>query len=227
MTWALANWRLIAAALLVAALGLQTYRLRDAQAERDVLTAREQDRMKRDALRAAVNLRNKERTDEELAGALRRASAVRIVPGNVAGGVRAAPELAVGGDGELACFGRGELRAELAGFAQRAGDRLARLLERDADRLSSVAEQGEQAAAVGRALRAWALSLATAGDLAPGAGWRQGQAAAPLARLRALEAWPPFAAAGRASAARRSAPVDGLPAELGAWSAAQAQPYAE
>lgn len=128
------------------AVGVQSYRLQGTQAERDILTLEKTERARRDAMRDVANMKNKERTDAEYATAKRRAALARVRLDGP--GIRPATELAGGGDERIACFDRGRLNEELAGF-----------VERHAGRLSAVAGEGEGLAAALRACRAWALNV--------------------------------------------------------------------
>lgn len=152
----------IIGALLIA-LGVQTYRLHTAQGERDLLALEKTERTKRDAMRDASNIRNRERTDEEDAAAHRRAAVV-VVRGKPAGINPGKPvNVATGGDEPIACFDRGRLNAELAGWVERHAGALSAALAATAQlgdqRFTGVARTGEGVAADYRACRAWALNL--------------------------------------------------------------------
>ena len=141
-------WYVLVIAGLLMALGMQSYRLQGAQGERDLLALEKTKRQRRDALRDSANAKNKERTDEEHASARRRAatSVVRVDGPGIK--PRETVEPAGSGNDPIACFDRGKLNQELAGF-----------LGRHAERLSGIAREGEGVAADFRACKAWALSL--------------------------------------------------------------------
>jgi hypothetical protein len=148
ITLLLSNWKLVLLGVLVLALGIQSYRLQGAQGEVQVLTVEARARQERDALRELQNLKNKERTDEEHAAARKRASnSVVRVDGP---GIKPKPtvESSTGGPDPIACFDRGKLNEELAGY-----------LGRHAERLSGIAREGEGVAADFRACRAWAVGV--------------------------------------------------------------------
>jgi hypothetical protein len=148
ITFLLSNWKVLVVGLLVLALGIQSYRLQGAQGEVRVLTVEAKARSDRDALRELQNLKNKERTDEEHLAARRRAStSVVRVDGP---GIKPKPtvESSTGGPDPIACFDRGKLNEELAGY-----------LGRHAERLSGIAREGEGVAADFRACRAWAVGV--------------------------------------------------------------------
>lgn len=165
--WLKDNWVLVAVTslilMLTAIAGVQTYRLQGAQAERDQLALEKVERAKRDAMREATNLRNRERTDEEFAAARGRAALV-VVRGNAARVDAGKPiDVAGGGDGAVACFDRGRLNAELAGWVERHAAGLSAVLTGTAqsgnERFTAIAREGEGVAADYRACRAWALNL--------------------------------------------------------------------
>jgi hypothetical protein len=162
LQFGLAHWKLILVLALVSALGVQTYRLQGKEAERAALAQEKVERERRDALRAAANQRNKERTDEEHAAARARAAAVRVRVNPSAGIVAGpAPVLAAGRDGGPAvCLDRGRINQELAEFSRRHAEGVAEAARRHAERLEGIAREGEAVAAGYRACRAWALSLA-------------------------------------------------------------------
>lgn len=157
-------WKELLIASLVVAIGVQSYRLHSAQTERDVLALEKTERARRDAMRDTQNVKNKERTDEETTAARRRAAAVvvrskpatRVDPGKPV-------DVAGGGDESLACFDRGRLNAELAGWVERhaAGlsEFLAGIAQLGDQRFTGIAREGEGVAADYRACRAWALNL--------------------------------------------------------------------
>src|SRR4051812_28748382 len=102
-------WKEILIALLLVAIGLQSYRLQGAQAERDILALEKTERARRDAMRDTQNVKNKERTDEETTAARRRAAAV-VVRSKPAGIDPGKPvDVAGGSDESIACFDRGRL----------------------------------------------------------------------------------------------------------------------
>jgi hypothetical protein len=153
----LAWWREILIGILVLAIGVQSYRLQGAKAERDILALEKTERLRRDAMREATNLRNRERTDEEYAAARRRAGAVVV---RVNGpGIRA-PQIPAGSsdEGSICLDGR-SLAEELSGWVQRDGERLGKLLERIRQRSTGNAQAGEEVSAAYRACRAFTLSL--------------------------------------------------------------------
>jgi hypothetical protein len=164
LLWLKDNWRLAALVLIVAALGVQTYRLQGVRAARDALVLEKVERVKRDAMREAQNLKNRERTDEEYAAAIRRAKSAGVLPQSTARISTEQPELAPGGDSSTLCFDRGTLNDELAGYAQRAAARLTDIIadvsQRDAERLSAINIEGEEVSAAYRACRAYVLNLA-------------------------------------------------------------------
>lgn len=143
---------LAALALLCAALGAQSYRLKALQGEHALYVqeheAQERERQAEAGRSQAFNAFNKWRTDEEHKAALARARAgsVRVDedPGSAPGA-----GLAGGSDEPVVCYDRGKLEGELAGF-----------YERNAARLTAIAVQGEAIAADARACSAWALGLA-------------------------------------------------------------------
>lgn len=161
LTFVRQYWKLALFALLLAALGAQSYRLQGAQGELAVLAEREAAQLRAQQLRALHNLRNKERTDEEYAAAQRRAAAVvvRVEPT----GVTSAPTPAVGGDGATVCFDRGRLNEELAGWVERHARRLTAALAAAAQlgnrRFTDVARESEGVAAAYRACRSFAVNL--------------------------------------------------------------------
>jgi hypothetical protein len=162
LLWLKDNWRLAIFLAIVVALGVQTYRLQGVKAERDMLALEKSERATRDAMRAAQNVRNKERTNEEYAAARRRAqlAGVQSKPAERISTVR----IETGSGAEpTTCYGRRELDEELAGFAERTASRLdkviAELLRRNAERLGGVAKPGEEVAAAYRACRAYVLNL--------------------------------------------------------------------
>ena len=115
--------------------------------ERDLLSLETTERHRRDAMRDSANLKNKERTDEEHAAARKRArTAVVRVDGPGIKPRETVPSSS--GPDPIACFDRGQLNQELAGF-----------LGRHAERLSGIAREGEGTAADFRACKAWALSV--------------------------------------------------------------------
>ena len=129
---------------LVAALGVQSYRLQGAQGERDILALEKSERTKRDIEREARNFGNVERTNEEHRAAAVRAGAV-VVRGNAASGIRVKPAAPAGSrDESTVCFDRGQLDAAIAEYA---------------GRLTGIAREGEALAAAYRACRAWALDV--------------------------------------------------------------------
>jgi hypothetical protein len=130
----------------VIAFGLLSWRLAVVTGQRDVLQVEAKARQDRDALRELQNLKNKERTDEEHASARRRAaSSVVRVDGP---GIKPKPtvESSTSGNDPIACFDRGKLNEELAGYFGRL-----------AERLSGIAREGEGLAADYRACQAWAV----------------------------------------------------------------------
>ena len=132
--------------VVVIAFGLLSWRLAVVTGQRDVLVVEAKAREERDALRELQNLKNRERTNEEYLAASRRASNSRV---RVEGpGIRATVEPAGSGDQTIACFDRGKLNQELAGFFERHGERL-----------TGVAKSGEGVAAAFRACQAWAVGL--------------------------------------------------------------------
>lgn len=163
---------LIVLGLLVSALGVQTYRLRGAELDlvamtgkRDLLALEKTERARRDGMRDMQNLKNRERTNEEYAAALRRAAAV-VVRGEPAGGVvpGAGIKLAAGGDPATGCIDRGRLDAELAGWVEwhAAGlnNLLARISRRGDEAFTRTAREGEGLAASYRGCRVYTLNLA-------------------------------------------------------------------
>lgn len=150
-------WREILIGLLVLAIGIQSYRLQGAQGERDILALEKTERLRRDAMREATNLRNRERTDEEYSAARRRASSV--VVRHDGPGIRAPQIKAPGGDESTLCFDRGRLAEALAGWVQRDAARLTELLRGVGERSTEHARAGEEVAAAYRACRAFTLSL--------------------------------------------------------------------
>jgi hypothetical protein len=153
----LAWWREILIGLLVLAIGVQSYRLQGAQAERDILAVEKTERIRRDAMREATNLRNRERTDEEYSAARRRAGAVVVRLNGP--GIRAPEIKAVSGNESSVCFDRGRFVEALTGWVQRDAARLAELLAGIRERLTDDARAGEEVAAAYRACRAFTLSL--------------------------------------------------------------------
>ncbi len=159
LLWLKDNWRLVVFLLVLGALGVQTYRLQGAKAERDILALEKVERTKRDAMREAANLKNKERTDEETSAARKRAASV-VVRLNGPGIKPSQPvDVAAGDNDPVACFDRGRLNNELNGWLERTGQRLTDVLQRHAGRLEGIAREGEGVAADYRACRAWALNL--------------------------------------------------------------------
>lgn len=137
-------WRYVLLALVVA-LGVQSYRLQGAQAERDLLALEKQERLARDQRAALAAMKNKERTDEEYAAARRRATAVVVRSGNAAGGIRRyTPPAPPGRDDATVCFSRDVLEREIASLA-----------ERMAGRATDLARAGEDLGAAYRACRAF------------------------------------------------------------------------
>lgn len=140
-------WREILIALLLAAVGVQSYRLQGVQGERDILQLEKTERARRDGMRDMTNLKNRERTNEEDATARRRAAAVVVRV--EAPGIKYVPTAAPGsGDESSAIFYRGLLEQELAASAQRS-----------ADRHTELARAGEDLAAAYRACRGYTLNL--------------------------------------------------------------------
>lgn len=133
----------IAFAVCLGALGVQSYRLQGVRGTLSVLQTQVKARDTADAKQALVNQRNKERTDEEYIAARRRAALARVSVKPAAEPIVAATG---SGDDATACFDRGRLNNELTGFFGRV-----------AERLSAIAESGEEVAAAYRACRAWAL----------------------------------------------------------------------
>jgi hypothetical protein len=164
LAWLKDNWRLVLFLAVLAALGVQSYRLQGAQAARDLLVLEKVERLKRDAMREAQNLKNKERTDEEYAAARRRAAVASVRPQPTVGIVTGKIESAGSSSESAVCFGRRELDEELAGFAERNAERLtefaSELARRNAERLGGVARESEEVSAAYRACRTYTLNLA-------------------------------------------------------------------
>jgi hypothetical protein len=159
-------WREIAMLLLVAALGIQSYKLLGAQGELAVHEERIEAEKRYQAAVALQNLKNKERTDEEYSTALRRARALSLR-------VEPAPAIQPGtltppasGDDAAFCLDRERAAEELTGFVERHAGRLSALIaavsRRHAERLAGNAVAGEEVAAAYRACRAFAVGLPSA-----------------------------------------------------------------
>jgi hypothetical protein len=151
-------WREILIGLLLIALGLQSYRLLGAQGARDLLALEKTERARRDGMRDATNLRNRERTNEEYAAARGRAAAV-VVRHDGPGIVAPAIKPAAGADEPTICFERGRLVEALTGWVQRDATRLAELSRGLRERSTDDARAGEEVAAAYRACRGYTLSL--------------------------------------------------------------------
>lgn len=141
--------------LVLAAAGVQTYRLQGAQnqialMEQDKENARENEKHRQLALAA-----NTQRTNNEDRAARARAASSIVRVESTPGTTGTAP-VAGGGDQSTVCYDRGKLDKELAGFA-----------ERLAERLTRVAKQGEEVAAAYRGCRVWAEGLTTASGYRP------------------------------------------------------------
>lgn len=150
-------WKEILIVLLVAAIGVQSYRLQGAKSERDILALEKTERARRDGMRDATNQRNRERTNEEYAAARSRARAVVVRnegPGIVAPQVKPTDS----GDGSAWCFDRGRIAEALTGWVQRDASRLAELLRGIRERSSDDARAGEEVAAAYRSCRAYTLN---------------------------------------------------------------------
>lgn len=161
MPWGLSWWREILIGLLVVAIGVQSYRLQGVQGERDILVLEKADRIKRDAMREATNLRNKERTDAESAAARKRAAVV-VVHAEPAKGIVSGSIPALGSDATAVCFDRGRLDQELAGWVERHATRLDRALAAIArsgdERFTGVAREGEDLASSYRGCRVFTVN---------------------------------------------------------------------
>jgi hypothetical protein len=156
------KWVILFAAV-VAIAGVQSYRLRDMRADRDLLQLEKTERARRDAMRDMANVKNKERTDEETRAARGRAAAV-VVRGEPGKGVVAGPgiRLAAGGDAAAQCVDRGRLDEELAGWVEwhAAGlnQLLARISRRGDEAFTRSAREGEELAAAYRGCRVFTLN---------------------------------------------------------------------
>src|SRR3954467_9835346 len=146
LLWLKDNWRLAVVLALIAALGVQSYRLLGVQSARDKLALEKAERITRDAMRETQNVKNKERTDEEFLAA--RGRARTVVVRQPAEGISgpAKVELAGSSDESTTCFGGRELSAAVTDWAKRAGERFDVVLQRNAERLSDVAQAGEEVA---------------------------------------------------------------------------------
>lgn len=151
MTALLANWRLILFAVVLGALGVQSYRLQGVQGTLTTMEQKENDRVLAEQKQALASARNKERTDAQYQLDLRAARAARVRAPTGRYFVAAAPG---GGDKSAACFDPGELNRELTEWVTRV-----------AGRLSRTAEQAEEVAAAYRACAAWGREVG--GLLAP------------------------------------------------------------
>lgn len=155
-------WKVIAVGLLVIALGVQSYRLKAASGQVAVLKEREAAQLREQEKRELHNSRNKERTDEDYAGALKRASAARVLDQPASIVAHQAPA-AASGEGTAACSGGGDVDALVAEFAQRHATRLTLVLadisRRDAERATAIARLGEELAAAYRACHAFAVNI--------------------------------------------------------------------
>lgn len=150
-------WKEILIGLLVLAIGVQSYRLQGAKGELAVYAEREAAQKREQAFRELQAIKNKERTDAQYADDLRRARAASVRdPGTPI--VADKPAIAIGGAESTACFDRGRLEQELAGWAGRAAVGLGELAARNADRSSGVAQSGEAVAAAFRACQAFVLN---------------------------------------------------------------------
>lgn len=179
-------WREILIALLVAAVGVQSYRLLSAEGERDILVVEKTERERRDAMRDSQNAKNRERTDEETTAARKRAAVV-VVRGDPGGtGIKPGqPFVAGGGNSPVACFDRGRLDQELAGWVERHARSISTALSAVArigdSRFTEVAREGEGVAADYRACRAYTMNLVK-GE--PGAGLADALVGVPTVSMR-------------------------------------------
>lgn len=155
VTW----WREIAIAVLVALLALQTQHVSIVKEKLKVETTLREAREKRDSMRLAQRKQAKRTADEEYKGSRGRAGSVRVrndSTGIKPGDVRGLP----GSNNESTiCFERGKLVEELTGWAERDATRLSAILERQRERSTGVARQGEEVAAAYRSCRTFTLNL--------------------------------------------------------------------
>jgi hypothetical protein len=149
-------------AMLIAALGVQTYRLKSAQGEIAVFEERELAQKRDQARREATNLRNKERTDENHAADLKRAATV-VVRSKPAAIITSQPAFTRSIGQSAECLSRGDVDRVVDSFASqhaaRLGSLIAEVSQRHAAGATHVAREGETLAAGFRACKAFAVDL--------------------------------------------------------------------
>lgn len=161
MTFVLLHWKWFVMGALIAALGVQSYRLQGTQGELVLLQQWKANLERDQARRDASNLRNKERTDEEHAAAQRRAAASVVRAKSVAI-VAAKPAPDAGGDHQSAgCVSRREIDRVVDEFAEEHARELAALASelsrQHAEEATRAAVEFEKLAASYRSCRVFAI----------------------------------------------------------------------